>query len=148
MKDRADGQRAKARTMMGGDLASAAAQRKTMGTEMGAKPEAVPGRVAKGPADRYVRPGAPQVSQRMPVMLAKGGKVSVPRGRMAQAVSASSSAKKDVHKHERALHKGQPLTKLKDGGKVGCYAAGGAAKYRKNGIKLPTKKPIGGDPVY
>lgn len=139
MKDRADVQRAKARSMMGGDLATAAAQRKTMGSEMGAKPETVVGRVAKGPDDRYVRPGAPIQTERPSVMLAKGGKVppAVPRARMAQAMAKKAESKgeqrmemrKDmrqdkkaiagaVHKHERHLHKGQPLTKLKDGGKV------------------------------
>lgn len=126
MKDRADVQRAKARSMMGGDLATAAAQRQSMGSMMGAKPETVVGRVAKGPDDRYVRPGAPIQTERPSVMLAKGGKVpAVPRARMAQAVSAKKDVRQDkkaiagaVHKHERHLHKGQPLTKLKDGGKV------------------------------
>jgi hypothetical protein len=60
-----------------------------------------------------------------------------------------------VHKHERHLHKGQPLTKLAKGGaacaprgKVAKYAAGGAAKYRRDGAPLPPKKPRGGEPVY
>ena len=32
---------------------------------------------------------------------------------------------KDVHKHERAMHPGKPLTKLAKGGKVGGYKKGG-----------------------
>lgn len=156
MKDRADVQRAKARSMMGGDLATAAAQRQSMGSEMGAKPETVVGRVAKGPDDRYVRPGAPIQTERPSVMLAKGGKVpAVPRARMAQAVSAKKDVRQDkkvaadfVHKHEKHLHKGKPLTKLAKGGKVACLAAGGVAKVRQgHGQKVP-KSPRGGNPQY
>lgn len=170
MRDRADGQRAKARAMMGGDLASAAAQRRSMGTEMGARPMAVPGVVAKGPPDRYVRPGAPIQTERPPVMLAKGGRVppfaakkkaaapakkapSMPRhmaGRMSRmdAKQDKKVAAKAVHRHERHLHKGEPLTKLAKGGKVNCLAAGGVAKVRQgHGQKVP-KMPRGGDPQY
>ena len=43
-----------------------------------------------------------------PVMLrAKGGAVKAP-------------AAKAVHKHERNMHPGKPLTKMQKGGKVGC----------------------------
>ena len=168
MKDRADVQRAKARSMMGGDLATAAAQRQSMGSMMGAKPETVVGRVAKGPDDRYQRPG-PMTTERPSVMLAKGGKVppAVPRARMAQAMGKKAESKgeqrmemrkdmrqdkkavaKGVHAHERHLHKGQPLTKLAKGGKVKCMAAGGAAKTRLYGIKPVPKMPRGGNPQY
>ena len=46
----------------------------------------------------------------MPPMRASGGRVD--------------AAAVDVHKHEKAMHKGQGLTKLKIGGKV-CRAEGG-----------------------
>ena len=32
---------------------------------------------------------------------------------------------KDVHKHERAMHPGKPLTKLAKGGKAAGYKKGG-----------------------
>jgi hypothetical protein len=31
-----------------------------------------------------------------------------------------ATAGKAVHKHERAMHPGKPLTKMQKGGKVGC----------------------------
>lgn len=48
--------------------------------------------------------------------------------------------KSAVHKHERAMHKGEPLTKMKDGGRV-KMAAGGAADRSSGG-----RGPTGGGP--
>lgn len=45
---------------------------------------------------------------------AKGGKV---KSDMAQDKATVRTA---VHKHERAMHPGKPLTKMRNGGKVGC----------------------------
>ena len=45
---------------------------------------------------------------------AKGGKV---KSDMAQD---KATVRKAVHKHERAMHPGKPLTKMRNGGKVGC----------------------------
>ena len=135
---------------------------------MGGKPETVVGRVAKGPDDRYQRPG-PMTTERPSVMLAKGGKVppAAPRARMAQAMAKKAESKgeqrtemrkdmrqdkkmtaKMIGKHESHLHKGEPKTKFAKGGKVACLAAGGAAKIRKGMAKPVPKSPRGGNPQY
>ena len=48
------------------------------------------------------------------MLKAKGGKV---KSDMAQD---KATVRKAVHKHERAMHPGKPLTKMRNGGKVGC----------------------------
>lgn len=51
---------------------------------------------------------------------------------------------KDVHKHERAMHPGKPLTKLRKGGS--CYAKGGPTTEMRaaNGRGMSKVKNQGG----
>lgn len=63
----------------------------------------------KRDADWYMRNETSQ-----PGKFAKGGSV---KSDMAQDKATVRTA---VHKHERAMHPGKPLTKMRNGGKVGC----------------------------
>ena len=60
---------------------------------------------------------------------AKGGKVKKQLGGLlaeremaarGMVGKAKGGAAKAVHKHERNMHPGKPLTKMRNGGKVGC----------------------------
>lgn len=63
----------------------------------------------KNPGIKGSKPVAPNLPT---LKLAKGGKVHE------DAAMDKATVKTAVHKHEKALHKGEPMTKLAKGGKV------------------------------
>jgi len=150
MKDRLDSRRKAAAALMGNG-----GPRSNLAMEMGGLNKPAARVVPKGPADVYKRPTGKEAGSEMGAY-ARGGKVkamSAPRGMVARMMERDKRAdketvKKAVHRHESHLHKGQPKTRLKDGGKVGHYAIGGAAKVRQGHGQKVAKSPRGGNPQY
>lgn len=61
---------------------------------------------------------------------ARGGKSCYEEGGAADIKQDKAMIKAAVHKHEKSMHTGEPLTKLKRGG-MACYAKGGKAVVEK-----------------
>ena len=78
------------------------------------------------PTGNRPMPGRPMAEE---VMVAEEAPAGAPTMRKGGKISAA----KAVHKHERAKHKGQPLTKLAKGGTASKRADGCATKGKTKG---------------
>jgi hypothetical protein len=77
------------------------------------------------PADR----GAPMMSGDVDAMMGRGAQRDMSGMKKGGKVSAAQA----IHKHERAKHKGQPLTKLAKGGSASKRGDGCASKGKTKG---------------
>lgn len=105
---------------MGGLMPTLAAnqRKKLLDRRAATAAEAEAARKADFDAKRRVAAGEP--------MMRKGGKVDKSDLKQDKAMIASA-----VHKHERAKHKGQPLTKMAKGGSTASKRADGCATKGK-----------------
>ena len=116
----------------------AKAMRKFEAAQAGERPKGLSGILSRGPMPAKAMELASQAQANMPSAgaPAMGGRYGVTdRGENTKEFKKGGkiSAAEAVHKHERAKHKGQPLTKLAKGGSASKRGDGCATKGKTKG---------------